>query len=275
MRIIGHDSVGSGTTTGKNVTCSWNATTTIWSGTLSTIHGFSAHQAETAPWHNWIQTSSSFIHEARASSTSSSFIDQVRASPMMFKLHRSYSSFTHDAQASSMKLDLHPSYSSFIHHSPASSMKLELLQYYSSFIDRTSASSMKFELHWWSSSFIHYHPASSIVLESARGWRTLGDTLLRLSSLEGHYPWLTSASVICTMVVHWMHMACVSYNKAISTCLRYYGLKTEAHNEAGGSLVKLDNDGWSWEIMGEARALSMRLDDYWRSWEIMGKAGGC
>ena len=26
------------------------------------------------------------------------------------------------------------------------------------------------------------------VLESVRGWRTVGDILLRLSSLEGHYP---------------------------------------------------------------------------------------
>ena len=26
------------------------------------------------------------------------------------------------------------------------------------------------------------------VLESARGWRTVGDTLLRLSSFDGHYP---------------------------------------------------------------------------------------
>ena len=40
------------------------------------------------------------------------------------------------------------------------------------------------------------------VLESARRWRTVGNTLLRLSSFDGHYPRLTSASVIYTMVVY-------------------------------------------------------------------------
>ena len=36
-----HKCQGSGTTTGINATCSWYATTTIWSGTLSTMHGLS------------------------------------------------------------------------------------------------------------------------------------------------------------------------------------------------------------------------------------------
>ena len=39
------------------------------------------------------------------------------------------------------------------------------------------------------------------VLESARGWRTVGNTLLKLSSFDGHYSRLTSVSVIYTMVV--------------------------------------------------------------------------
>ena len=70
------------------------------------------------------------------------------------------------------------------------------------------------------------------VLESARGWRTVGDTLLRLSSFYGHYPRLTSASVICIVVLYRKTMTCVSYNKAILACLRYYRFKAEAHNDA-------------------------------------------
>ena len=40
------------------------------------------------------------------------------------------------------------------------------------------------------------------VLELAREWRPVGNTLLRLSSFYGHYPQLASASVICTVVVY-------------------------------------------------------------------------
>ena len=65
------------------------------------------------------------------------------------------------------------------------------------------------------------------VLESARGWCPVGNTLLRLSSFYGHYPRLASASVICTVVVYQMHMTCLSYNKTISTNTVYQGLETE------------------------------------------------
>ena len=70
------------------------------------------------------------------------------------------------------------------------------------------------------------------VLELAREWRPVGNTLLRLSSFYGHYPRLTSASVICIVVVYRKTMTCVSYNKAILACLRYYRFKAEAHNDA-------------------------------------------
>ena len=46
-----------------------------------------------------------------------------------------------------------------------------------------------------------------------------GHTVLRLFSFNGHHPSLTSASVICIVVVYRIPMACVSYNKATSTCL--------------------------------------------------------
>ena len=105
---------GSYTTTGINAASFWNATTTIWSGTLSTRYGLSVHQAETAPWHNWIQAISSFIHEARASSTFSSFIDQVRASSVLLQHYRWSSSFTDDHPASPVILQLHPWSSSFL-----------------------------------------------------------------------------------------------------------------------------------------------------------------
>ena len=58
---------GSCTTTGIHAACFWNATTTTWSGTLSTIYDLSAHQAETPPWQNWIYTSSSFTSDHPAS----------------------------------------------------------------------------------------------------------------------------------------------------------------------------------------------------------------
>ena len=116
----------------------------------------------------------------------SSFIDHSPASLKILQLHRSSSSITHDVQASSMKLDLHPSYSSFIDEARASSVLLQLHRSYFSVIDEVRASLMIIQLHPLSSSFIH-HPASSIVLESARGWRTVGDTLLRLSSFDSHY----------------------------------------------------------------------------------------
>ena len=49
------------TTTEKYATRFWNTTTTTWYSTLPTIPDLSIHQAEMPPWHNWIQTSSSFI----------------------------------------------------------------------------------------------------------------------------------------------------------------------------------------------------------------------
>lgn len=68
------------------------------------------------------------------------------------------------------------------------------------------------------------------VLELAREWRPVGNTLLRLSSFYGHYPQLASASVICTVVVYQMHMTCLSYNKTISTNTVYQGLETELNH---------------------------------------------